>query len=141
MHKATASLGSLISLAGRSAKRISTGVSGAVAGLTLSAKSAFAANGFGQVFSQDVTSQGNPLLQGMLSLSFIGGAGFVIYGILHAIKAHKSEGRDAKMPAAVVMIFAGAALTTISYMLGAGQGTIFSDGGTTAQTATPMTIN
>jgi hypothetical protein len=102
---------------------------------------AFAANGFGEVFGEDVTSQGNELLQGLLSAAFIGGAGFTIFGILHAIKAHKSDGRDAKMPQAVTMILGGAALSTVSFMLGAGQGTIFSNGGTSATSQQTMTIN
>lgn len=117
----------------------------AVAGIALTwlglgTKGAFAATGVGQMLSTDWTSNGNELLSFLFDAAFLGGAGLTVFGILHAVKAHKGKGQE-KMSEAVVMILAGAALSMASWFLGVGQGTVFGSGGTNAQTPTAMTLN
>ena len=100
-----------------------------------------AGQGIGVIFGNDVTTQGQPLLKGLVDAAFIGGVGFAIYGIIHLIKAHKNGGRgEEKSSIAYVMILAGAAMASISWVVGAGQGTIFSGGSAGVTAPTQMTV-
>lgn len=103
---------------------------------------ASASQGVGELFGSDMTTQGQPFLRGLIDAAFIGGVGFAIYGLVHLIKAHKNGGRGEEKPGiAYVMILAGAAMASVSWVVGAGQGTIFSGGGSGVSAPTQMTIN
>jgi len=108
--------------------------------LSVMTQSAFALTGIGQLAQQDDQTQAQPFLTAVLDFAFVGGAIMVIFAILTAVKANKSRGQDAKMGTAALLFFAGAAMTVISYLLGAGVGTIFSGGGTQTQGVVPMSV-
>lgn len=102
---------------------------------------AFAASGIGSVLSSDDANNTNEVVDFGVDIAFAGGVFMVIYGLLHAFKAWKTEGRDAKISSALAYVLIGALLTVPSWLLGVGVGTLFSNGGQDANGVVPISVN
>lgn len=102
---------------------------------------AFAANGIGSVLSSDDQGNTSLVVNSVVDVAFAGGLFMVIYGFLHAFKAWKTEGRDAKIGSAIAYVLIGALLTVPSWVLGVGVGTLFSGGGQATQGVVPVSVN
>ncbi len=94
--------------------------------------------GLGSLASSDASNNFDDIISVALKAAFMGGIFMFIFGIYHMVKAHKSQGRDGKMSEAGIMMGAGALLTLISYGIGVIQNTLFSSGGSGAQSIVTM---
>lgn len=94
---------------------------------------ALAGGGIGSVLSSDDSGNTSGVVNTVVDVAFACGLFMVIYGLLHAFKALKTDGRDAKMTSALAYVLVGVLLTIPSWVLGVGVSTLFSSGGEAAQ--------